>query len=211
MKSRLITLGFLIILLPGIYLDFKVGGERETLQAHYKRLTQSIVDMEIDDPTRAYIRAIKTDDPRHWCWRIHTPANFLYSYKHDGGSASGSTAGPIDFIAHFRFKNDREGRLERYVSFHGGSSRSSVGPEDYSRWLAAHMSELNVVQVGADKAVSFDALEPIPLLTIELPESLAKDPIAAKNPYPKPGKPLRVLDLIVNPPTATTPIVPVVR
>jgi hypothetical protein len=200
MKSRLVPLGFALVVCLGGILDFRIGRERERLQADYKRLTRSVADFEIDDPARVYLQAIKTDDPLHLSWRVRVPAGFKYTISQAGGSSRGSWGVEQDFIAHVRFRRNAEGQLERYISFGGGSSRSSVGPKQYTDWLLSHLNEFKVDQAGADRAVSYGAKETIPLLSIKLPESLANDPMLAKNPYRANQAFPTVFEFVINPP-----------
>ncbi len=208
MTSRFILIALLLLLAVGLYRDFSIGSERDRLQSQYQRLKSVAGELDIADPSKIYIQALKSDDPLHWSWRVYTPPKCSIHFKGSTVVIPISMREANDFIVHLALQKDVEGRVQTYFGlstlsnsgFTAISSRGLRGAKDYSDWLFEHKNDINVAQLEIGKVFVLEPTETIDLLTLTLPDSLKHEPIAQKSPFETPDRLPLIFQLTLEPP-----------
>jgi hypothetical protein len=201
MKTRLVQVVLVILLIVGLVKDFQKGDKRQELQKEYLRLADKTGDFEIDDPDKVYIIALKTDDPLHFLWRIHTPKNYSYQYSTIGGGGGGWNVNSVDKIVQTRLRKSDTGNLELYTNFLNGSGRMRFAEPPQTDWFLSHVNQFKVEQLGVGHAVVVDPTERFTLLKVAIPDELAKDPILQNEFDSSSGGLTLLFELAAGPPT----------
>lgn len=183
-KRSLLDLLLVGLLVVGGVLAWQSGRERRRLETELARLRNLVQELDLVDPTKVHIRAIETNEPLHFAWRVYLPAGISTTVKSrftlSGGSSWGSSTStnPSHFIARVRFRKNERGTWELYEKFHNGSSHSTISEPRISELFDKHAAELVAEPLGADQLEVFDSTESRDLLRILLPVKL-RDPYRA--------------------------------
>jgi hypothetical protein len=149
------------------------GQKRNRFQAEYARLAQITGDLPIDDPSRVYLRALPTEEPLHFAWRVYLPPNYRQILKStSGGSSSSWSSNAVECIARVRLKENEKGAMQVYARFHGGSSMMTIGDRKITKLLAGRWDSVHVQQLASDGLVSLAPDESAVLLRLTLPQDL---------------------------------------
>lgn len=173
--DRLLVVVALVGAMVGGFFAVQSGGKRVELEREIQRLEQKIGILDVKDPDRIYIVAIKGDVPFEFAWRIHLPANCkssLYESFGRGSSTSGlSQTNPQDFVARIKIKVDR-GRLLAVSKFGNRGGNISGGSDGllFKAVSERDMSVIRITRVGEDGPESYAIDEEFVLLSIDEPK-----------------------------------------
>ncbi|OJW14668.1 MAG: hypothetical protein BGO49_16895 [Planctomycetales bacterium 71-10] len=175
MPRRLLNLVMLAAILVGGVLAWRSGAERIRLEGRYRRMAHAAGDLSVVNPTKVYFLGLDTDEPLHFAWRMHAPANYPMIFSHAGGGGSGSSTSssgaPSDAIVRVRCRRDEAGRLQVFSKAFGGSSLFAV-EDAMAKFLAGREDELIVERLAADGPVEMDASASAVLLRVAMPASM---------------------------------------
>jgi hypothetical protein len=161
----------------------RLSHEQTPLKAEYDRLREISGDLAITDPAQLHFRALRTDDPLHFAWRVYLPANYPLVLRETGGGFSSSgVSQPHEFIARLRIREGERGDLQAFTSFYGGSSLMSLGDKSLADFVRGRERELEVEQLAADGPVTISPTQAATLLKIRLSEKLVADAEAKLKP-----------------------------
>ena len=165
MPRRLLNLVMLAAILVGGVLAWRSGAERIRLEGRYRRMAHAAGDLSVVNPTKVYFLGLDTDEPLHFAWRMHAPANYPMIFSHAGGGGSGSSTSssgaPSDAIV----------RVRCFSKAFGGSSLFAV-EDAMAKFLAGREDELIVERLAADGPVEMDASASAVLLRVAMPASM---------------------------------------
>lgn len=203
MPRRLLDLAVLAAILVGGVLAWRSGAERVRLEGRYRRMARTAGDLSVVDPTKVYFLALETDEPLHFAWRMHAPANYPMIFSHAGGGGSGSSTSssstPADAIIRVRCRRDEAGRLQVFLKAYGGSSLLAV-EDDMAKFLAGREDELIVERLAADGPVEVDPSASATLLRVAMPASMIAEARATLPGYVVDRHVPDVLKITVGPP-----------
>ncbi len=176
MKQRAVELLLVLVVLVGAVLALWSGQERRRLQAEHTRLAQITGDLPVEDPSKVYLRALPTNEPLHFAWRVYYPPNYRDLLKHGAGSSHSSwSRSAREFIARVRFREDSKGHLHAYTRFHGGSSTMGLGDRRLSELLQGRWDKIQVEQLGADGIATLETDESAVVLRLTLPRDMQEE------------------------------------
>ncbi len=157
------------------------------LQREHARIVAEVGTLEIEDDQQAHVRAIDTQNPWQWAWRVYLPDNAKGSLRYSiGDSGSGGSLGygssAQQFIARVSLNEVQDGRLGLYVRFLGSSGFSSFATPAFSQFIREHRQQLNIEQFAAESTERMNAGDPpARFFRISLPDDLARE---AKQKFP---------------------------
>jgi len=174
--SRTVSFVLLTITLIGGYFAWQSGQERAALLSQIARIEKRIGSFPIVDPTLVHVRAIDTQQPLEFAWRIYLPAHFKMTnaqtfdpsgtnYYHYSGSE------PSEFIARVILR-EHNGSMECYTSFNFSSGVSSTQNPLHLIAIREQWEHLHIEQLGKPELAKFQPNEEMPLLRISLPSEL---------------------------------------
>lgn len=177
---RLLQTGLILLIVAGVAL---VVRQRQRLQAYRveaARLQAKWGALQVDVPEKIYLRAVQTDDPLHFAWRLHLPGGTTYSLvnrlANGYTSASIQATDPVEFLARCHLRIGDDG-LETFVDVHasGQGGHRSVRQNNFgelAELITATDQPLSIELLGAGKAVMLEPDQPATLLQIRASESL---------------------------------------
>jgi hypothetical protein len=169
MKLRILDILLLAIIAVGGVSVWKTGQERDRLTAHYGRLAAITGDLKITDPTKVHIQALETGDPMHFAWRVYYPPNYKQSLQNNNGFGGTQWSRESqEFIARVRFRQNRDGGMEVYTRFAGGSSQGTFGDKPLAKLLVDHWDTIDVEQLGATGLTTLEPDESAVILRLAL-------------------------------------------
>ena len=153
-----------LLIVAGACCVWQSGSERLRLQPEYERFKRLTGELIPQDPAKVYVRALPTDDPLEFAWRVYLPANYRLQVHHESGSSSGSSSDPVNTIARVRLKEiDGTWRVYKKVAY--GSSLSSLPPK-VGKFLSEHPEQLQVEQLGRGTTAEFSTSDSFVLLQL---------------------------------------------
>jgi hypothetical protein len=186
MKLRIIDGIILVAIVVGAFLAYRSSVTVNDLRKRYFAVVSQVGEMEISDPARMHVRAIKSEDPLSFAWRIYQPkAQGQLSYTMGNSSGSLGFGGSIEeFIARLRLTASQQGATSVFLKFGGSSSYSHLGSDAFARFLEQNQSRLIVEQLATSQPIVIEAGEPQTLLKLSMPDDLAKE---AREKFPNPN------------------------
>ena len=179
MRLRPLNTLLLVATVVGAFLAFTSAQKVAAMRAEYNRISRIAGDLQIEDPTRVHIMALKTDDPWYFAWRVYVPAKFALPVRWSAGASSNGTrlfdSEPREFIARFRLIADSDNGLSYYESFGPSRSFSTVGFGSPYAYVLAHRDELVIEQLGVGETVTLGSDDTATLLKISLPTRLGEE------------------------------------
>lgn len=174
MKHGTRDLLLLLVLCLGGLLAWRADRERGRLQREHLRLAGMTGDLPIADPSKVYVRALETGDRLHFAWRVYLPPNYSQILKTKSGDLQSSSwsSGPSQFIARVRIREDKQGVLQIYTRFAGGSSTMRLGDQALGELLRGRREDIAVEQSGARGIVAIAPDQQAVLLRLTLPEDI---------------------------------------
>ncbi len=153
--------------------------ELKQLDEEQIRSLSNSVDLQIKDPEKIYIRAIPTNRPMEFMWRVRVPKNFQpgYNVTTEGGGSTGSTvvspnsSRARDFVLHANLHTN-----SKFMVFESVASPSSNGISAVASQSLLHSksrirlinepTKIEVKQIGSVIQEEFSIEQEIKLLTI---------------------------------------------
>lgn len=172
MITRLINLTLLVGAVVGGLLALKSGRVHNALLQEHRRLERKVGDLDVADPSKAYLRSIATDDPLHFAWRVYLPAGFHARWETGSGYSSSANSNSREFIARVRFREDEHGMLSMFTKQGGGSSSGGYGNKKVADLVRGRWNEMRIEQLGSDGVVVVDPDEVVSLLRLTLSEEM---------------------------------------
>lgn len=171
-------LNLLLIVASAVALVLLVGQRRELgrLESEHDRLASRYGILDVQDPSQFVVLRIATDDPRHFAWRVHYPANLRIQEYHRfaaggriGGSSMYSDAG--EYLHRCRFEFTPRTLLVHLLDRSGGG-RMGIGNKNLREFLSEHWDELDIDVLAETGTVTVSTDEVLPFLVISIPEHL---------------------------------------
>ena len=183
MVRRILDATLVLIILVGGVFAWRSGEQRARSQSEFNRLSRQTGDLAISDPSRVHVRALPTNDPMHFAWRVYLPPSYSLQLRSSLGGTSGSfSATSKDFIARARIREDENGDLQIYTRFSGSSTKSMLGDRALAQRLHGRWNIIVVEQLGASDLVALEPDRPAILLRLTVPEELQPGEQTAKFP-----------------------------
>lgn len=180
MKLSWIDFVLMAVTVVGCVSFMRVQSQLAELHREQSRLASTVGQMGISDAKLVHIKALNTQEPWQWAWRVYLPDNangtLAYFVGSSGSGSHGFNGGPQEFIARVNITRLKDGRFGLYSRFTGGSSFSSFGSKEFCEFLTEHRDQLKIEQLGEDgKTQALSAGDPAVLvLRISLPDELAR-------------------------------------
>jgi len=172
--QRVIEIALAVAILSGAVFLWRSTTKRSVLTREHERLADKVGRLQIKDPSKIHIQAIKTGDPLHFAWRAYFPPNYRYAYTCSSGGGSGSMDSAWEGILRVRVR-EVNGQMLLYYRLQQGSGQRSFGSRKFAEFFKEHreqVKELQAEQLGADGLAVFDPSEVKTLIKISLPEEL---------------------------------------
>jgi len=184
MKHRAFDLVLLIVVLSGGILAWQTGRERSRLEGKRERLVRTIGDLPIADPSKVYVRALKTGEPMHFAWRVYLPPNYIQLLSASTGNQGNAwPTRSSEFVARVRLHRDEQGVLQVYTQFSAASSRLSLGDKTLAELLRDRWDKIRVEQLGAAGLTAIEPDQSAVLLRLTLPDDLLGEARKKLSPY----------------------------
>ena len=173
---RCVNIALLLAALYGAYVAVREEQMRRELSVQHQRLAAETGYLDITDPGKVHVVALPSEDPLHFRWRIHVPANYEMMWRTSQWGEDGiSSTGPAEnFIAQVRFRKNQSG----YVWVFRDMKIGGVGPlggRELQTFLSDRWDRIERVQLGADGPVVVEPDEVATLLQLRMPEAMAKE------------------------------------
>jgi hypothetical protein len=172
MIRRFLEFVLIAIVFVGAVFSWQTGRERSRTFAEYKRLERMTGYLSIPDPSKVYARALETEDPLHFAWRIYLPPKYKQIVRYHSGSSSSWRSDATEIIGRVRFREDERGVLSVYTRFSGGSGMSSIGDKTLVEFLREYQGQIQIEQLGKNEAAVIEPNQSAVLLKLTLPEHL---------------------------------------
>lgn len=157
----------------------RVQSQLAELHKAQARIVAAVGEMKIQDPSVAQIKALETNQPWQWAWRVYLPDNSNGTLTYQVGQGSSGSLGfassQQEFIARLSLTQLKDGRLGLYNRFEGGCSFSSFGTKEFGDFLREHRDELEIEQLGSQGAEQLKAGGPtVVFFRLKLSDELAR-------------------------------------
>jgi hypothetical protein len=163
-----------VVIVVGAVCLWRSSSEHFQLQAEADRLQALTGNLVPADPTQIYVRAIKTEDPLDFAWRVYFPPGYQLQMRHRHGSSSSSgNTSAINGIARVRLR-EVDGVMQIYHRLPNSSGLSSTNP-DLQQFLRGRWDRLEVEQLGKERLEQLDPKNELVLFRLTLPEDLQKE------------------------------------
>ena len=175
MTIRRIIDGLLVVgIVVGAVWAWRLGAERNQLQATYTRLTSKVGDLAGGDPSKILVQSLPTGQPMRFAWRVHLPPG-PFPLK-IGSRRFSTTIVPTpgqEAIIRVAFRED-DGRFMACVDEAGAMSDSDLGGPEVADLLRGRWDELSIDQAGRGETLVADPAKPFVLFRLTLPPPLAE-------------------------------------
>jgi hypothetical protein len=173
---RWMNIALLLVALYGAYVAVREEQLRRELSAQHRMLAAETGYLDITDPGKVHVVALPSEDPLHFRWRIHVPANYEMMWRTSQWGEDGihSTGPAENFIAQVRFRKNQSG----YVWVFRDMKIGGVGPlggRELQTFLSDRWDRIERVQLGADGPVVVEPDEVATLLQLRMPEAMARE------------------------------------
>ncbi len=181
-RFSLRTIFFLVTLLPLILAQIQSAIELSTLRKEVSHLREEAGYFDIKDPTKVYVKALRSLEPMNYRWRIYLPPNISWSrrmavgkipatgFDAPGASVSSSSSGSTNGakLLEVAIRRNLNGDLQlQFITDSGGISQN-IQDKD-RRWLDETTScPVSIHQAGSGGVEEFSADEPIELLRMRV-------------------------------------------
>jgi len=173
---RLLNTLLLVAAITGAVMTYRAGRIRRELLAEQNRLEQLVGSLQVKDLTKMHVRALDTEEPLHFAWRVYFPANFASHWRSLGSSGSSSSRNtPRECVMRVRLRENHDGEIEVYTKECSGSSRSGLGNEALAELLRDRWDQIEVEQLGTDGTAVVEPDEIATLVRLTFSDSLKQD------------------------------------
>jgi hypothetical protein len=175
MKNRVFDWLLIVAVLIGAVQTFRSGLERGRLSERLAGLVRKAGDLQIADETKVHVKAIETDVPLEFAWRVYFPRNYRGTLieRHAGGSTD-FPVDPSEFIARVRIRHDEADSIRIYNHFGSGSHLMEFEDKALAELLRGRWDKLLVEQIGAPEVAVINPDQPAAWLRLKLPEDLER-------------------------------------
>jgi hypothetical protein len=162
------------VIVAGAICLWRSNSEHIRLQAEAKRLETLTGDLVPADPTQIYVRAIDTEDPLDFAWRVYFPPGYpLHVRERHGSSFSSGNSNAIHGIVRVRLR-EVDGVMQTYRRFPNSAGLSSINPELH-QFLRGRWDRLAVEQLGKERLEQIDPKSEFIFFRLTLPEDLQNE------------------------------------
>lgn len=183
-RFSLRTAFVLLTLLPLIWAQIQSARELAELRKEVARLREETGHIEIKDPNKVYVLALRSQEEKHYRWRIYLPPNIAWKktmamgkisatgFTNHGmsvssASSTGSAIGESQ-IMEVMVRRNINGELQVKFVTGSGSSSQNIDNNDL-RWLDPMQScPVSTKQAGAGGVQEFTPDQPIELLRMRV-------------------------------------------
>lgn len=200
MKSAWLDALLFVVILIGAFNAWRSSGERARLQPEYERLKPLAGELVPADPAKVYVRAIASEEPLEFAWRVYFPPNYRMHVRHSSGSSSsGSNSEAVNAIVRVRLR-EVDGRWHVYYRFPFSSGLSSVDAH-VAKVLRDHPDRIQVEQLGSQEVEELEVTGEFFLLKLTIPEDLQDEGNTTSSPGTNKPKKKPFFALKVGPPS----------
>jgi hypothetical protein len=173
---RWINIALVLAALYGAYLAVREEQLRRELSAQHRVLANEVGYLDLTDPDKVHVVALPSEDPLHFRWRIHLPANYevMWQTSKWGEDGSSSTGAAENFIAQVRFRKNESGHVMVFRDMKIGGV-GPLGGRELQTFLSEKWDQIERVQLGVDGSVVVEAHEVATLLQLRMPEAMASE------------------------------------
>jgi hypothetical protein len=174
---RWINIILVLAALYGAYLAVREEQLRRELSVQHQRFANEVGYLDITDPDKVHVVALPSEDPLHFRWRIHLPANYEGMWRISERGSDGKTSiGPAEnFIAQVRFRKSEYGFVRVFYDMKQIGGVGSLGGRELQTFLFEKWDRIERVQLGADGPVVVEPDEVATLLQLRMPEAMASE------------------------------------
>ena len=163
-----------VVIVAGAICLWRSNSEHIRLQAEADRLEALTGDLVPADPTQVYVRAIETEDPLDFAWRVYFPPGYpLHVRQRNGSSSSSGNSNAIHGIARVCLR-EVDGVMQTYHRLPNSAGLSSINPE-LQQFLRGRWDRLEVEQLGKERLEQLDPKSEFVFIRLTLPEDLQKE------------------------------------
>lgn len=179
MKLRFVNILLLVATVVGAYQAIQSLRILQTVQAEQTRIIAKVGELDITDRKLMHVRALESDGPLQFAWRVYLPAGVSGVVTGNGGGGSSShgfgDSSDSEFIARVGISQSKAGHIALYQKFGNGSGLHTFGTPEFLAFVIREQHRLQVVRL-ADKQTQRPAKgETITLLKISMPDDLAAE------------------------------------
>lgn len=173
---RCINIALLLAALYGAFVAVREEQLRRELSVQHQRLAAETGYLDITDPDKVHVVALPSEDPLHFRWRIHVPANYEIMWRTSQWGEDGihSTGSAENFIAQVRFRENEDGYVRVFRDMKIGGV-GWLGGRELQTLLSDKWDRIERVQLGADRSVVVERHELATLLQLRMPEAMANE------------------------------------
>ena len=174
---RWMNIALLLVALYGAYLAVREEQLRRESSEEYRVLANEVGYLDLTDPNKVHVVALPADDPLHFRWRIHLPANYEGVWQiSERGSDGTRSIGPAEtFIAQVRFRKSEYGFVRVFYDMKSIGGVGSLGGRELQTFLFDKWDQIEHMQLGADGPVVLKPDEVATLLQLRMPEAMANE------------------------------------
>jgi hypothetical protein len=174
---RWFNIALLLAALYGAYLAVREQQLRRELSVQHRTLAAETGYLDITDPDKVHVVALPSDDPLHFRWRIHLPANYEgeWQISERGSDGKTSTDSAENFIAQVRFRKSEYGFVRVFYDMQPCGGVGSVGGRELQAFLSGKWDQIERVQLGVDRPVVVEPEQVATLLQLRMPEAMASE------------------------------------
>ncbi len=181
MRLKWLDIVLIVLIVVGAVQFVRVQATLSELHRAQARIVQLVGEMKIDNPDAMHLKALETEQPWQWTWRVYRPENVSGTISYVlGSSGSGGSSGfggqLAEFMGRVAMTKQKSGHMAIYSNFMGSSSLASFGSPEFAEYLQAHRDELIVEQAGKDEITQIASGDPpVMLFRLSLPPQLAEE------------------------------------
>lgn len=175
---RIINILLSVIALAGLMMLVRQRQTFSALKEQHDRLAAKYGVLEVKDPSKYAIERLETADLNHFLWRCYFPASLQIKEVVSIGPGARSMGSSYrsqssEFLMRCRFQFEDEQISVHYIE-RGGAGRMSFR-SDLVPFLKEHWDELEFEALASDGAVELATDQPLPFLTIRIPDHLISE------------------------------------
>jgi hypothetical protein len=173
MKHRLFDCLIIGCIVIGGVQAWRSGLERGRLSERLARLVRKTGDVQIADETKVHFKALETEDPLEFAWRVYFPRNYRGTLKERfAGGAAEFAASSSEYIARVRVRHHESDKMSIYSHFGSGSRWMEFEDKSLAELLRGRWGTLIVEQLGAPEVAMIKPDQQVVLLRLRLPEDI---------------------------------------
>jgi hypothetical protein len=174
---RWINIALLLAALYGAFVAVREERLRRELSVRHRTLAAEVGYLDIADPDKVHVVALPSDDPLHFRWRIHLPANYEGEWRisERGSDGKSSMDSAESFIAQVRFRKSEYGFVRVFYDMQSCGGVGSLGGRELQTFLSGKWDQIERVQLGVDGPVVVEPDQVATLLQLRMPGAMASE------------------------------------